>query len=161
MKSKIARYIIRVYALILNPKKEILISDEYQLEPACRQAGMRMTKFPGGGMHFGEGPIDCVKREAVEEMGQEIEVVSHFYTTDYFQPTQFYDDAQLISIYYFARFKDPIHFKISENPFDFDVEKNGAQSFRWVNLDDLKAEDMTFPVDKKVIKLLKETFGNE
>ncbi len=62
MESKINRYIIRVYALILNLNNDILISDEYQLD-------MRMTKFPGGGMHFGEGPVDCLKREAVEEMG--------------------------------------------------------------------------------------------
>ena len=151
MNSKISRYIIRVYALIMNSKKEILISDEYQLD-------MRMTKFPGGGMHFGEGPVDCVKREAIEEMGQEIEVLEHFYTTDYFQPTQFYDDAQLISIYYFASFKDPIHFKISENAFDFGEEKNGAQSFRWVDLADLKEHKMTFPIDQKVVALLKGKF---
>ena len=73
MKSKIKRYIIRVYALIINSNNKILISDEFQLN-------MRMTKFPGGGMHFGEGPIDCLKREAIEEFGQEIEVLEHFYT---------------------------------------------------------------------------------
>lgn len=154
MKSKIGRYIIRVYALVINEKNEILISDEFQLN-------MRMTKFPGGGMHFGEGTIDCLKREAVEECGQEMEVLAHFYTTDYFQPTQFYDDAQLVSIYYFAQFIDPIRFDISDEPFNFKEEKNGAQSFRWVSLEKLKLEDMTFPVDKKVVKLLKEKYCND
>ena len=114
-----------------------------------------MTKFPGGGMHFGEGPIDCVKREAIEEFGQKMEVLDHFYTTDYFQPTQFYDDAQLMSIYYLAKFKEPIRFKISNKSFNFEVEKNGAQSFRWIKLKDINPEDMTFPVDKKVVTLLK------
>ena len=149
MKSKIKRYIIRVYALIINSNNKILISDEFQLN-------MRMTKFPGGGMHFGEGPIDCLKREAIEEFGQEIEVLEHFYTTDYFQPTQFYDDAQLLSIYYLAKFIDPIKFKISNKSFNFEKDKNGVQSFRWVNLDVLDPAEMTFPVDKKVVMLLKD-----
>ncbi len=154
MNSRINRYIIRVYALILNSNEEILISDEFQLD-------MRMTKFPGGGMHFGEGAIDCIKREAIEELGQEIKVLDHFYTTDYFQPTQFYNDAQLVSIYYFAKFIDTIRFKVSGKPFDYEEEKNGAQSFRWVKLDELKVEEMTFPVDKKVVNLLKEKYCND
>ena len=151
MKNKISRYIIRVYALIINEMEEILISDEYQLN-------MRMTKFPGGGMEFGEGTIDCLKREAIEEFGQEIEVLEHFYTTDYFQPTQFYDDAQLVSIYYFARFKNQIKFNISDKPFNFDEEKNGAQSFRWKKVNEISKEEFTFPVDKKVVELIKKKF---
>lgn len=154
MKSKINRYIIRVYALIIDLNNDILISDEYQLN-------MRMTKFPGGGMHFGEGPADCLKREAIEEFGQEIIILDHFYTTDYFQPTQFFDDAQLISIYYLAQFIEPIRFKISDKPFNFTEEKNGTQSFRWVNLKSLSEKEMTFPIDKKVVNLLKEKYCND
>lgn len=149
MSSKISRYIVRVYALIINSNNEVLISDEYQLN-------MRMIKFPGGGMHFGEGPVDCLKREAIEEFGQEIEVLEHFYTTDYFQPAQFYDDAQLLSIYYLAKFVDPIQFKISKTKFDFELEENGAQSFRWSKIEDLNVDEVTFPIDKKLVKLLKE-----
>lgn len=149
MNNKITRYIIRVYGLFINGQQEILLSDEYQLN-------MRMTKFPGGGMHFGEGTVDCLKREAIEEFGQEIEVLEHFYTTDYFQPTQFYNDAQLVSVYYFARFKDEIQFEISEKPFNFKEDKNGAQSFRWEKIANLRVEDFTFPIDKKVVQMLKQ-----
>ena len=88
-------------------------------------------------------------------------MLDHFYTTDYFQPTQFYNDAQLVSIYYFAKFIDTIRFKVSGKPFDYEKEKNGAQSFRWVKLDELKVEEMTFPVDKKVVNLLKEKYCND
>jgi ADP-ribose pyrophosphatase YjhB (NUDIX family) len=149
MDSQINRYIIRVYALIINADNEVLISDEFQMN-------MRMTKFPGGGMEFGEGAIDCLKREAIEEFGQGIEVFEHFYTTDYFQATQFYNDAQLVSIYYRAKFIDPIKFKISNKSFNFEIEQNGAQSFRWIKIDDLDPEEMTFPIDKKVVALLKD-----
>ena len=153
MENNISRYIIRVYAVILNSDSEVLISDEFQMN-------MRMTKFPGGGMHFGEGPVDCLKREAIEEFGQKIEILDHFFTTDFFQQAQFYNDAQLISIYYRAKFITPVKFEISDKSFNFEHEKNGAQSFRWVKLDELNLEDMTFPIDKKVVKLLMKKYLN-
>lgn len=149
MTKEINRYIVRVYAIITNTNNEILISDEFQMN-------MRMTKFPGGGMEFGEGAIDCLKREAAEEFGQEIDIIEHFYTTDFFQETQFYPDAQLISIYYRAKFIAPLKFHISDKPFNFEQEKNGAQSFRWVKLNELNTKEMTFPIDKKVAKMIKD-----
>jgi 8-oxo-dGTP diphosphatase len=142
------RYIIRVYALIFNEKKEVLLSDEYVLDTL-------MTKFPGGGMEVGEGTIDCLKREAIEDFGQPIEILSHFYTTDFFQEAMFFNDAQLISIYYTAKFLEPIRFKISDKPFDFPEKVNGSQSFRWKSATELSAEELTFPIDKKVAEIIK------
>lgn len=139
---------IRVYGLIINADNQVLLSDEFQL-------GMKMTKFPGGGLEFGEGTIDCLKREAREEFDQDIEVLEHFYTLDYFQPALFYSDYQLISIYYKARFKRPISFKISTIPFDFEEMTNGNMSFRWKSLDSITEKDLTLPVDKKVVKMLR------
>jgi ADP-ribose pyrophosphatase YjhB (NUDIX family) len=148
---EINKFNIRVYGLIINEKDEILLADEYALDT-------KMTKFPGGGLQFGEGPADCIKREAIEEFGQEIEIIEHFYTTDFFQPALFYSDMQLISIYYTIRFKDPIKFKISESPFDFSDGINGSISFRWKPIKMLYYEDLTFPIDRHVASLLKEKF---
>jgi 8-oxo-dGTP diphosphatase len=144
----INQFNIRVYAIILNETRDlVLISDEFQL-------GMRMTKFPGGGLHFGEGTIDCLKREAIEEFGQEIEIIRHFYTTDFFQKALFYEDRQLISIYYIAKFNENPRFKISEKSFDFQKDENGNQSFRWVKIKDLTPEIFTFPIDKLVAEII-------
>ena len=55
---------IRVYSLIINNKHEVLLSDEFRLK-------QNMTKFPGGGLIPGEGTIDCIHREALEEFNQE------------------------------------------------------------------------------------------
>ena len=151
MNTESSDFIIRVYGIFFNPKMEVLISDEFQLN-------MKMTKFTGGGMHFGEGTKDCLRREIMEEMGEEIEITDHFYTTDYFQPTYFYDNFQLVSIYYLATFKNALNFRVSAKPFDFSELKNGNMSFRWVSLAQLSEKDMTFPVDKKVAGLLKEQF---
>ncbi len=152
MSKEIRGFNIRVYGLIFNEDKEILLSDEYQL-------GMKMTKFPGGGLKFGEGTIECLKREAVEEFGQPIEIIEHFYTLDYFQPALFYSEYQLISIYYFARLVEPVKFKVSDEPFDFPEMKNGNISFRWKNINELKEDDLTLPVDKKVAGMLQDKFG--
>jgi 8-oxo-dGTP diphosphatase len=149
MKEKIKHFNIRVYGLVINDNNEVLLTDEYQLD-------QKMTKFPGGGMEFGEGPADCMKREAMEEFGQDIEIVGHFYTTDFFQKSYFHKGHQIISIYYLIRFKDDIKFKISTVPFDFKELKNGNRSFRWIKIKDLSDEVLTLPIDRHVGRLLKE-----
>ncbi len=146
--SKKNNFNIRVYGLIFKQDEEVLISDEIQL-------GMKMTKFPGGGLKQGEGPIDCLVREIREECnGQEIKNIKHFYTTDFYQKALFYNDIQLISIYYQAKLANPLKFKISTIPFDFIDHENGNQSFRWVNLKSFSADNLTFPIDKKVFCML-------
>lgn len=123
------------------------MSDEYVMD-------MFMTKFPGGGLEYGEGPVDCLKRECREEMDLEINVTHHFYTTDFFQPTRFYNQTQLISIYYCFELPVGHNLPVSKKKFDFEEVKNGAQSFRWIPVSSLNPEEMTFPVDKKVAGML-------
>lgn len=138
---------IRVYALLINERNEVLVTDEYRF-------GMEMTKFPGGGLIWGEGIIDCLKRECREELGCEIEVARHFYTTDFFQPAAFHRDQQLISIYYVVKNASSLSIAISNKKNDFE-KIEGAQSFRWVSISELKREEFTFSIDKKVALMLK------
>jgi ADP-ribose pyrophosphatase YjhB (NUDIX family) len=147
-------FTIRVYALIINVSKEVLVTDEYQLE-------MEMTKFPGGGLNFGEGTIECLKRELMEECSQEITDIEHFYTTDFYQKALYWENHQLISIYYLAKIKGLNQFKVSTKAFDFPEKKNGSQSFRWVAADQINPEEFTFPIDKHVAHLLKEYLMNK
>lgn len=154
MKTDPSWFTIRVYGLIINERREVLITDEFQLDT-------KMTKFPGGGMHFGEGTIDCLRRELREECNQEIENIEHFYTTDFYQKALFYEDCQLISIYYLARLKQPINFKVSDKPFDFEQFINGSQSFRWVSSNQISPDEFTFPIDKHVAHLLKDYLSDK
>ncbi|MGD9930938.1 MAG: NUDIX domain-containing protein [Mangrovibacterium sp.] len=142
------KFNIRVYGIFINEKHELLVTDEFQLST-------KMTKFPGGGLHFGEGTIDCLRREMREECNQEIEKITLFYTTDFYQKALFFENHQLISIYYTARLKEPVNFKISSKPFDFEEHENGNQSFRWVSMYTLDPEMFTFPIDRHVATLLK------
>ncbi len=144
-----SKFTIRVYGLFLNSRNELLVVDEYQLDTA-------MTKFPGGGLEYGEGPVDCLKREAMEEMNQAISVGKHFYTTHFFQPAFFYRNVQLLSIYYRAELLEPERFTASKQAFDFEEKKNGNMSFRWMPLQDIYPEMFTFPVDQHVVKMIEE-----
>lgn len=148
-KTKITKFTLRAYHLIINEKNEILLSDEVFKES-------KIVKFPGGGVEFGEGIIDCLKREALEEFGQEIEVLEHFYTTDFFQKAMFWDDLQVVNVYYLSKFVEKIKFRVSTKKFDFPGTIEENQSFRFVKIDELSENDFIFAIEKKVVNLLKK-----
>src|SRR5688572_30105389 len=147
MTTNISSFTIRVYGICIENNK-VLVTDEYI-------KGHYVTKFPGGGLELGEGTLDCLKRELIEETGQEIEVLEHIYTTDYFQVSIFNPAKQVISIYYRFRFTAPVAFPLKDKVFDFEELKEGVQTFRWINLNDLKKEDLTLPIDQKVVEMIK------
>ena len=137
---------VRVYGLLVNEEQEVLLSDEFEV-------GRYFTKFPGGGLEFGEGLIEGLKREFVEECDAEIEVVSHFYTTDFYEKSSF-NDSQVISIYYLVKPVKPLQLNFKCEVFDFD--EGLSQCFRWKKISEITEEDVTFRTDKTVVKLLKE-----
>ena len=139
------RFTIRIYGILIQ-NGATLVTDEFI-------HGRHITKFPGGGLEFGESPIDCLKREFVEEMNLEVEIRSHFYTTDFFVASAFDEHCQVMSIYYLAETKNKITVPISEKPHDYKLENN-AQAFRWIPLNSISANDFTFVIDKKVGEML-------
>ena len=147
---------IRVYGILVNDKKQVLVSDEYI-------RGNYYTKFPGGGLEFGEGTRDCLKREFMEEMNLSVEIGEHLYTTDFFQMSAFNPEHQIISIYYIAKALEPIKAPLRDKPFDFDerelaiyAENKETETFRFINWDDFSAESVTLPIDKVVAELVKK-----
>ncbi len=146
---------IRVYGILINEHHEVLVSDELI-------KGNYYTKFCGGGLEIGEGTINCLVREFKEEMNLEIEVISHLYTTDFFQKSLFNPNHQLISIYYLVKAMEPINVPIRTTAFEFDetqlniYKKTGQiESFRFVNWNEFSAETMTLPIDKIAAKMVK------
>jgi len=137
---------VRVYGLLINDNNEILLSDEHEY-------GMDFTKFPGGGLEYGEGLTEGLKREFMEECNTDIVVTGHFYTTDFFVKSAF-NDSQIISIYYMVKPIGKLDVTIKTKPFDFDGEGDVLQSFRWINVKDIRPEHLTFPTDQHVAKLL-------
>ncbi len=139
---------VRVYGILVN-KGSVLVSDEFI-------KGMLITKFPGGGLEFGEGTTDCVIREFMEELNLKVEVIRHFYTTDFFVTSAFNTNSQIINVYYLVKAIGPFNFKTSDKRFDFE-KKEGAQSLRWLPLKELKENNFTFIIDKRICEMLNET----
>ena len=149
------RFNIRVYGFLINEQKQVLVSDELI-------RGSYITKFPGGGLEFGEGTRDCLKREFMEEMNLNVAIGQHIYTTDYFQMSAFNPEHQIISIYYFANALEEIKVPLRNKPFDFDEqqlkvyeEKRETETFRFVNWTDFSADCLTLPIDKIVADIIK------
>ena len=146
---------IRVYGILINEKKQVLVSDEFI-------RGSYYTKFPGGGLEFGEGTRDCLKREFKEEMDLEVEVGNHLYTTDFYQMSAFNSQYQILSIYYFANPLEDIKAPLRDKPFDFDEremkiyeEKKETETFRFIDWEEFSSSSVTLPIDKVVADLVK------
>ena len=153
-----SHYNVRVYGILLGKNKDVLVSDELI-------RGEYIIKFPGGGLEFGEGTRDCLKREFKEEMDLEVKVTDHLYTTDFFQMSAFNKEHQIISIYYFVEALEEIKVPLRTVPFDFDEkqlqmyeQKKETETFRFVQWDLFSPESVTLPIDKVVAGILKEKF---
>lgn len=133
------KFNIRVYGVCINESREVLVSHEHY-------KGMSFTKFPGGGLEWGEGTKDCLKRELSEEFRITIEVGELFYLTDFFQQSAFSENDQVISIYY--------RFSVNEKlePGNWNGDKN--ERLEWIPLSEINEDLFKFPIDKIVANQL-------
>ncbi len=141
------KFNIRVYGLLIENGK-MLVADEIV------RGGRRVTKFPGGGLELGEGAIECLEREFMEETGFSVKVMEHFYTTDFFQQSAFNPDDQIISIYYKVRRTsdfNPEH-ELPNN------EKEVLLGFRWLEMAGLTEDAVSLPIDRVVVGMLMKMF---
>jgi len=144
----IERFNIRVYGLLMDGNK-VMVCDEERM-------GKRFTKFGGGALEYGEGLRDALKREWKEETNTNVEVTEHVYTTDFFQQSAFDKRQQLISVYYKVRLLEPFKATMSTKAFDMMKENPEAISWRWLDLNEKAEDELTFPIDKLVVRMLLE-----
>ena len=138
--NKPARFNIRVYGIWIRDG-QLLVNDELI-------RGTQVIKLPGGGLDIGEGTHDGLKREWKEELDLDIEVLDHFYTTDFFQQSAF-DNSQVISIYYLVAGPDDA------------VINNLVPEERtyWLPLNELTEMTFTLPIDVVVGRMLMNRYG--
>lgn len=141
------RYNIRVYGILINDRGEVLVSDE-------RRNGISFTKFPGGGLEWGEGLHEALIRELQEELGVACSVGALLYVNEFFQQSAFREEDQLISFYFeaFPHTWDAV--PATEHIWPLMEE---GELFRWVSLSVLDASSFTFPIDKRVAALLADS----
>jgi 8-oxo-dGTP pyrophosphatase MutT (NUDIX family) len=128
---------IRVYGILIESGKILIIKEPF--------AGTLIQKFPGGGLEYGEGTIDSLKREFMEELNLEIEVEKHIYTQDFFLASRFDETEQILMIYYKIKAIDISKFKVIDRE---------IQEIIWKDLAELSVEDLTLETDKLVVRLL-------
>lgn len=149
-------FTIRVYGILKDEQNNVIVSDE-------KIRGSLFTKFPGGGLEFGEGTRECLVREFREEMNLSVQVNEHIYTTDYFQRSAFNPSHQIISIYYSVKALEPILIPNEKKPFEFSEaelalyeQTQQTETFRRIAWDLFSSNDLSLPIDKIVAQLLKE-----
>lgn len=136
-------FTIRVYGLLLH-NGHILVSDELI-------KGQHITKFPGGGLEFGEGLKDCLIREIREEIGVEALDPVHFYTTDFFQQSAFHSTPmQVVSVYYTFRVADPDAIPVVDVPFTGNKGPGDQEVFRWLRIQDGRDDELSLAIDRVV-----------
>ena len=147
MNMVLPRFTIRVYGLLIH-NGCVLVADELI-------KGQRITKFPGGGLEFGEGLKECLIREIREEIGIEAFDLLHFYTTDFFQQSAFHGDPmQVVSVYYTFRVGSPLAIPVIDEPFAGITGPGEQELFRWLKLDRSREADLTLPIDRVVWAML-------
>lgn len=127
---------IRVYGLRIIDHKVMIAKEKY--------ANQEIIKFPGGGLEYGEGTTDCLRRELMEELACELTAIEHFYTTDFFQKSA-WGERQVISIYYLIETEENCPLEI----------KNDIGHFFMADKNELKAL-IHLPIDKIIVNKLLE-----
>ena len=141
-----SKFNLRVYALLINEKQEILLSDENRF-------GKFFTKFPGGGVEHGEGIQDALFRELQEELHLEISRADFFYFNEFHQASAF-DQSNLVAFYYIVNIqKAAVHLQEEGYTIPFEQEQ---ELQRWKAVQELQKDELTFPIDQKVLEKLKD-----
>ncbi|MDG1045586.1 MAG: NUDIX domain-containing protein [Bacteroidia bacterium] len=133
------KFNVRVYGIWIKSDK-ILLSHE-------NIDGYAMTKFPGGGLEFGEGALDCLKREFMEELGVKISQAKLVHVSEKYIPSAFKKNEQVIAVHYLVDSDDSI--LNYENIQDTAVGESNLLSFKWHKLNPSLIDDLSFEMDKE------------
>lgn len=132
---------VRVYGVLVMENKILLTTESHQ--------NKTFTKLPGGGLEFGEGLRQCLEREFLEEFALPIIVGEHIYTTDFFQRSAFNENEQVLSVYFSVSATNKL---INHNDL---IAHEIGNTIYWKDLESLSESDFTFPIDKYVVRFLK------
>lgn len=133
--EKIDRFNVRVYGLLLHEGKIMILKEPY--------AGEILFKLPGGGIEFGEGLIDGLRRELKEELNLDLQSYQHFYTQEEFLASKFKANEQLFTIYYKIKVSDIKALKI--------LDEN-IEEILWIPVSELAETHVNLPIDQFVIR---------
>ncbi|MDG1674981.1 MAG: tRNA (5-methylaminomethyl-2-thiouridine)(34)-methyltransferase MnmD [Flavobacteriales bacterium] len=140
---------VRVYMMVTRQepstgKLQVLVSYE-------RLPMGGVMKFPGGGLEWGEGTTACLRREALEELGQPVEVERLVHVSQRAHISSFDPNHQVIAVHYEARLEGPVEFEddgVLEDVFGKRVPMM-HQRLGWRDVHSLGAREFQFASDRE------------
>lgn len=137
------RFNIRVYGLVIHQGRLLISHEKFK--------NRAFTKFPGGGLEWGEGIEDCLIREFNEELGIEIEPGFLFHVTSRFHQSSFYAEDQVVGVYFLI---SPDGFDQLSHSLDNEYSDGKSERFEWVPFDTFNPEILTFKTDREAAEKL-------
>jgi mutator protein MutT len=132
-------YTVRVYGILVNEQKEVLLSRE-------KIGDFAFLKFPGGGLDAGEGIAEALVREFGEETGLTITGKELLYVSDFYAESKFLPGKAVIAVYYIVKIRrDAIG---DFHPKEKDFSREHSMELQWMKVNDVKPEDFTFESDR-------------
>jgi len=143
------RFNVRVYMMVtrIHPEtglRQMLVS--YERLPLGG-----VMKFPGGGMEWGEGATACLRREALEELGQPVKVGDLVHVSQKAHLSSFDGNQQVVAIHYAAALCGAIGFEddgILEDVFGKRVPMF-HQRLGWRDVNSLESREFQFASDRE------------
>jgi ADP-ribose pyrophosphatase YjhB (NUDIX family) len=136
MKNK--KFNIRVYGIVVYNGKILLSHENYR--------NHKFTKFPGGGLEWGESTHDCLVREFKEELNIDVEPGFLFHVTETFQQSKFFPNDQVLGVYFLVNSNELDKIIIGKR---LSINPDKGETFEWVSLDDFNIESLTFATDRE------------
>ena len=148
MLNRKGRFNVRVYMIVERDSqdggKEVLVSYE-------RLPMGGVMKFPGGGLEWGEGTSACLRREALEELGQPVDVGPLVHISQRVHLSSFDENHQVLAVHYRATLTSEVSFDDQgelEDVFGKRVPMM-HQRLGWRLVKDLNANDFHFASDRE------------
>jgi len=130
---------VRIYGLAVHQSRLLLLREPFM--------GELIVKFPGGGLEFGEGTRECLKREFKEELNLDIRIGRHIYTQDFFMPSALNPKEQILMIYYRVFVDDVSQLKLNDSE---------IKELIWVDLESFSKDLLSLPSDRLVAEMFLE-----
>lgn len=149
------KFNVRVYMLVVRTlssgKQQVLVSYE-------RLPMGAVMKFPGGGLEWGEGVAACVRREALEELGQPIALGPLVHVSQQTHVSSFDANHQIIAVHHEATLKGPVAFEDDGELEDVRGKRVPMmhQRLGWRDIESLAAEEFHFASDREAWRAWRE-----
>lgn len=142
---------VRVYFLLWDAERSRLLFSREKI------GNHLFWKFPGGGLEFGEGTLECAIREGQEELGITITPLHLLGITDTYVPSLFKEGEQVLAVYYLASCED--YDKVPALPEIPNDDRSAGMI--WISPSGFDTLPLELASDKTILKKFSDSLRNQ